>query len=78
MKAIARALADAARQLETTSDTPLLDAELLLAHAVGVEREQLLLDPPPEIPDAFEDLIARRARSPAAPAQARTGACAAP
>ena len=56
------AIAKAAQRLVTISDTPQLDAELLLAHALGVEREQLLLDPPDEMPDAFEDLIARRER----------------
>jgi release factor glutamine methyltransferase len=56
------AIAQAAQRLAQVSDTPLLDAELLLAHAVGVEREQLLLDPPAQIPDAFEDLVARRER----------------
>jgi release factor glutamine methyltransferase len=49
-------------RLKQISDTPLLDAELLLAHALGVEREQLLLNPPEGIPDAFEELIARRER----------------
>jgi len=52
----------AAKRLAIVSNTPQLDAELLLAHALGVEREQLLLNPPAEIPDAFEDLIARRER----------------
>jgi release factor glutamine methyltransferase len=56
------AIAKAAQRLTQISDTPLLDAELLLAHALGVEREQLLLDPPTEIPDAFDELIARRER----------------
>ena len=42
------------------SDTPLLDAELLLAHAAGIAREQLLLNPPVEIPPSFEALLARR------------------
>lgn len=37
------ALAAAALRLEVTSDTPRLDAELLLAHAAGVTRETLLL-----------------------------------
>jgi release factor glutamine methyltransferase len=36
-------LADAARRLAAVSDTPRLDAELLLAHALGVSREALLL-----------------------------------
>ncbi|HZB70180.1 MAG TPA: peptide chain release factor N(5)-glutamine methyltransferase [Sphingomicrobium sp.] len=56
------AIARAAQRLAQISDTPLLDAELLLAHALGVEREQLLLNPPDEIPDAFEHLITRRER----------------
>ena len=54
------AIAKAAQRLAQISDTPLLDAELLLAHALGVDREQLLLDSPDEIPGAFETLIARR------------------
>ncbi len=53
-------LADAARQLAQVSDTPLLDAELLLAHALHIAREQLLLKPPAEIPAEFEALLARR------------------
>jgi release factor glutamine methyltransferase len=54
------AIADAARRLAQVSDTPLLDAELLLAHALGIDREQLLLKPPAEIPAEFEVLLARR------------------
>ena len=54
------AIAQAAQRLARVSDTPMLDAELLLAHALGVERQQLLLNPPAQIPDAFEDLVARR------------------
>lgn len=46
-------------------DTPRLDAELLLAEALGVERERLVLDPEAELGAAererFEGLIARRA-----------------
>ena len=53
-------IADAARRLEAVSDTPLLDAELLLAHALGIDRKQLLLRPPAEIPAEFEALLARR------------------
>ena len=53
-------IADAARRLEAISDTPLLDAELLLAHALGIDRKQLLLRPPAEIPAEFEALLARR------------------
>jgi len=55
------ALADAARRLAAVSDTPRLDAELLLAHALGLSREAMLLagtrgDAPP----AFEHFVARR------------------
>ncbi len=53
-------LADAARKLAAVSDTPLLDAELLLAHALGIEREQLLLKPPADVPAEFDALLARR------------------
>ncbi len=56
------ALFDASQRLAQISDTPLLDAELLLAHALGVERERLLLNPPTQIPNAFEELLARRER----------------
>lgn len=55
------AIAAAAQRLEVTSDTPRLDAELLAAHALGVEREALLLrhlaDP---VPPGFAALIERR------------------
>ena len=54
-------LTEAASSLAAVSDTPRLDAELLMAHAVGVERDRLLLsrldDPAPR---AFEPLLARR------------------
>ncbi|MEO6582398.1 MAG: peptide chain release factor N(5)-glutamine methyltransferase [Sphingomicrobium sp.] len=53
-------LADAARLLAEVSDTPLLDAELLLAYAHGIKREQLLLAPPAAVPPEFEELLARR------------------
>lgn len=53
-------LADAARRLGQVSDTPLLDAELLLAHAAGIDREQLLLQPPADLPAGFAALLARR------------------
>lgn len=60
---IRRALAEAARQLESVSDTPRLDAELLMAHALGTSRERLLLaylDDPVPLP--FAELLARRLR----------------
>ena len=53
-------LSDAAKQLAHVSNTPLLDAELLLAHAAGIERQQLLLKPPVEVPPEFDSLLARR------------------
>ncbi|MEO7256933.1 MAG: peptide chain release factor N(5)-glutamine methyltransferase [Sphingomicrobium sp.] len=53
-------LADATRRLAQVSDTPRLDAELLLAHALGIDRERLLLDPPAAVPPEFERLLARR------------------
>jgi release factor glutamine methyltransferase len=58
---IRAALAAAAQRLADMSDTPRLDAELLMAHALGVPRDDLLLrrlDDP--VPEAFEALVARR------------------
>ena len=47
--------------LSGTSDTPRLDAELLMAHALGIERSALLLDPARhEVPDLYAHLVARR------------------
>ena len=43
------------------SATPRLDAELLLAHAAGISREQLILSPPATVPPAFAALVERRA-----------------
>jgi release factor glutamine methyltransferase len=57
------ALRAAAERLAATSDTPRLDAELLMAHALGVSRSDLLLrhmDDP--VPDAFAALVDRRQR----------------
>ena len=42
--------------------TPRLDAELLIADALGVEREQLILEPDMEIPPAAARVIAERVR----------------
>jgi release factor glutamine methyltransferase len=48
-------------------DTPRLDAELLLAHALGVTRTQLFAAPEAEAPAGFEAVLARReAREPLA------------
>ena len=61
MKAIARALADAARQLERSSDTPRLDSELLMAEAFHIDRDRLILAPPNrQIPKRFFDMVERR------------------
>ncbi len=55
------ALRNAAARLEGVSDTPRLDAELLMAHELGIERRALLLDPARfTVPDAFDALIERR------------------
>jgi release factor glutamine methyltransferase len=55
------ALAIAAARLAGTSETPRLDAELLMADALGVEREAMLLhqmgDP---VPAMFDDFVERR------------------
>ncbi|HVE01064.1 MAG TPA: peptide chain release factor N(5)-glutamine methyltransferase [Sphingomicrobium sp.] len=61
MKSIARALADAARQLEKSSDTARLDSELLMAEALHIDRDKLILSPPSrEIPKRFWDMVDRR------------------
>lgn len=56
------AITAAAARLAATSDTPRLDAELLMAHAMGCTREALLLarlgDP---APPGFAGLVDRRA-----------------
>ncbi|MBB5684254.1 peptide chain release factor N(5)-glutamine methyltransferase [Sphingobium boeckii] len=53
----------AAAQLGDTSDTPRLDAEILMAHALGIARETLLLTLRDAVtPDGFEALVARRRR----------------
>lgn len=58
---VREALAAAAARLAAVSDTPRLDAELLMAQALGVERETMLLshgsDP---VPALFESLLERR------------------
>jgi release factor glutamine methyltransferase len=61
VKAISRALAEAARQLESTSDTERLDAELLMAEALHIDRDKLILSPPDRaVPQRFWDMIERR------------------
>lgn len=61
MRALARALDEAARSLSRTSDTPRLDAELLMAEALGIDRDRLLLKPPTRtVPARFAEMIERR------------------
>lgn len=62
------ALRLAAEQLDGLSDTPHLDAELLMAHALKIERGALLLDPSRyQTPEDFGLLLSRRlAREPLA------------
>jgi release factor glutamine methyltransferase len=61
VKAITRALDDAARQLSGTSDTSRLDAELLMAEALHIDRDRLLLSPPErEVPERFWTMVKRR------------------
>jgi release factor glutamine methyltransferase len=62
MNDVATALARATQSLHASSETPRLDAELLMAHALRIERGEMLLKmrdlaAPPE----FDTLIARRA-----------------
>lgn len=57
--AVSTALAEAAARF-VFSDTPRLDAELLLAHALGIDRNALLLDMQRAVPPAFWALVARR------------------
>ena len=61
MKAIARALDDAARQLDKSSDTARLDSELLMAEALHIDRDKLILAPPDrKVPDRFWNMVERR------------------
>jgi release factor glutamine methyltransferase len=61
VKPVARALADATRQLSETSDTPRLDAELLMAEALHIDRDRLILNPPDrDPPKRFQSMLKRR------------------
>ncbi len=58
---IRQQLAEATTTLAAVSDTPRLDAELLMAHALGVERSALLMELlDRDVPDGFAPLFARR------------------
>ena len=61
MSEVGLALRVAATRIAAVSETPRLDAELLMAHALGVERAALLLDPSRyAVPEAFAMLVERR------------------
>jgi release factor glutamine methyltransferase len=58
---IARALSRATNQIGRISDTPRLDAELLMAEALHIDRDRLILSPPDrDPPERFWDLVDRR------------------
>lgn len=60
---VAHAIREAAERLAATSDTARLDAELLMAHALGVTRSDLLLRHMRDAaPEGFAPLIDRRAQ----------------
>jgi release factor glutamine methyltransferase len=59
--AVAQGLRSAAQRLSVTSDTARLDAELLMAHALGVSRSDLLLRCMDQlVPAEFAALVDRR------------------
>lgn len=63
MTAISRALGRATEELCKSSDTPRLDAEVLMAAALSISRDRLLLsNPNGQAPDAFFVFIERRAK----------------
>ena len=57
---IGAAIATAAKRLEAISATPRLDAELLMAHALGTTRETMLLGGPGGAPPAAFAALAER------------------
>jgi release factor glutamine methyltransferase len=60
---VAEALRLAERELaEAGVDTPLVDAELLLAHVLGVSRSAVYLQDPLEVPGTYRVLLGRRRR----------------
>lgn len=61
MTTIPRALSRATNELGPVSDTPRLDAELLMAEALHIDRDRLILSPPQrEAPDRFFQMVDRR------------------
>jgi release factor glutamine methyltransferase len=60
---IAEAIRDGADRLRDVADNPRLEVRLLLAHALGLARADLIRDPGRSVQTAaFNDLIARRLR----------------
>jgi release factor glutamine methyltransferase len=58
---IPRALSRATNELDAVSDTPRLDAELLMAEALHIDRDKLILSPPQrDTPDRFFEMMERR------------------
>lgn len=63
MNALAIALREAAMRLADISETPRLDAELLMAHALGLGRSEMLLRQAElAVPEGFAALVERRMR----------------
>ena len=61
MTAIAKALSRATNELGRVSDTPRLDAELLMAEALHIDRDKLILSPPQrDVPKRFGEMLDRR------------------
>lgn len=59
---VGEAIRASAERLDRVSDTPRLDAELLMAHALGTNRSDMLVRRMAErVPDGFDALIERRA-----------------
>ena len=61
MTTIPRALSRATNELAQVSDTPRLDAELLMAEALHIDRDKLILSPPDrKVPERFWAMVERR------------------
>jgi release factor glutamine methyltransferase len=75
MSSLADQLRAAAGRLASVSDTPRLDAELLMAHALGLERAEMLLRRDDlAVPAAFAEFLERRmAHEPVAYVTGRQG-----
>ena len=61
MTRISKALSRATNEIGRISDTPRLDAELLMAEALHIDRDRLILSPPErDPPGRFWELVERR------------------